>query len=149
MAGAHGCRDMFETLSLQTIPPEDEALRPIIRALAAEVADGVAADVRARSWQGVYSAFSRRLGAEGFIGLTLPKRYGGSERGPFARFVVVEELLGVGAPVAAHWIADRQSAPLILNFGTEEQRQHYLPPICRGELCFCIDRKSTRLNSSH
>ncbi|SNS79028.1 acyl-CoA dehydrogenase family protein [Sphingopyxis indica] len=129
---------MFETLSLQTIPPEDEALRPIIRALAAEVADGVAADVRARSWQGFDSAFSRRLGAEGFIGLTLPKRYGGSERGPFARFVVVEELLGVGAPVAAHWIADRQSAPLILNFGTEEQRQHYLPPICRGELCFCI-----------
>src|SRR3546814_12722471 len=124
---------MFETLSLQTILPEDDARRPIIRELSAEVADGVAADVRARSWQGFDSAFSRRLGAEGFIGLTLPKRYGGSERGPFARFVVVEELLGVGAPVAAHWIADRQSPPLPLNFGTVEQRHHYLPPISRSE----------------
>src|SRR3546814_11553056 len=56
----------------------------------------------------------------------------------YARFVVVEELLTLGAPVAAHWIADRQSAPLILNFGSEEQRRHYLPRICRGEIFFCI-----------
>lgn len=78
------------------------------------------------------------LGAAGFIGLTLPTRYGGGGLGPFARFVVVEELLAVGGPVAAHWIADRQSAPLILNFGTEAQRSTYLPPICRGEIFFCI-----------
>jgi len=52
--------------------------------------------------------------------------------------VVVEELLSAGAPFAAHWIADRQSAPLILNFGTEEQRQAYIPRICRGEALFCI-----------
>jgi alkylation response protein AidB-like acyl-CoA dehydrogenase len=70
--------------------------------------------------------------------LTLPKRYGGHDRGPFARFVVVEELLSAGAPVAAHWIADRQSAPLILHYGTDAQRDFYLPRICRGELFFCI-----------
>src|SRR3546814_11341337 len=99
MAGAHGCRDMFETLSLQTNPPEDEALRPIIRALAAEVADGVAADVRARSWQGFDSEFSRRLGAAGFLGLTLPKRSGGSERGHYGRWCVGAALLGAGDPV--------------------------------------------------
>jgi alkylation response protein AidB-like acyl-CoA dehydrogenase len=46
--------------------------------------------------------------------------------------------LSVGAPVAAHWIGDRQSAPLILNYGTEAQRQRYIPPICRGEIFFCI-----------
>src|SRR3546814_16463423 len=115
MAGAHGCRDMFETLSLQTIPPEDEALRPIIRALAAEVADGVADDVRARSCQGFDSAFSRRLGAEGFIGLTLPKRHGGREHGPFPRFVVVAQLLCVCAPGAAAAIADDPIAPLTHN----------------------------------
>src|SRR3546814_21016612 len=51
---------------------------------------------------------------------------------------LVEELLGLGAPVAAHWIADRQSAPLILNFGNEAQRQSYLPRIARGEIFFCI-----------
>ncbi len=129
---------MFDSLSLQAIPPEDEALRPAIRALAARSTEGVPADVRARSWQGFDAAFSRELGKAGFLGLTLPKRYGGGERGPFARFVVVEELLAVGAPVAAHWIADRQSAPLILNFGTEAQSERFLPAICRGDLFFCI-----------
>src|SRR5690242_1979349 len=87
---------------------------------------------------GYDAAFSRKLGAAGLLGLTLPTEYGGGERGPFARFVVVEELLAAGAPVGAHWIADRQSAPLILNFGTEAQREFYIPRICRGEALFCI-----------
>ncbi|MGA8785092.1 MAG: acyl-CoA dehydrogenase family protein, partial [Polaromonas sp.] len=38
----------------------------------------------------------------------------------------------------AHWIADRQSGPLILKFGTEAQRQFYLPKICAAEAFFCI-----------
>ncbi|XHS00586.1 acyl-CoA dehydrogenase [Sphingomonas sp. DBB INV C78] len=97
-----------------------------------------ALDRRARSWQGFDAAFSRRLGEAGFLGLTLPPRYGGGGYGPFARFVVVEELLQAGAPVAAHWIADRQSAPLILNYGDEAQREFYLPRICAGQAFFCI-----------
>lgn len=95
-------------------------------------------DVRSRSWQGFDAGFSRKLGEAGLLGLTLPKRYGGSERNAFARFVVVEELLCAGAPVAAHWMADRQSAPLILRYGTDAQKEHYLPRICRGEIFFCI-----------
>src|SRR5262249_48849122 len=51
---------------------------------------------------------------------------------------VVEELLAAGAPVAAHWAADRQMAPAILRYGTEEQRQSYLPAIARGECYFAI-----------
>jgi alkylation response protein AidB-like acyl-CoA dehydrogenase len=129
---------VFDTLSLASLPAADEAIRPAIRALAADAASAAGADRRVRSWQGYDPAFSRRLGEAGFLGLTLPKRYGGHERGPFVRFVVVEELLGVGAPVAAHWIADRQSAPLILNFGNEAQREAYLPRIARGEIFFCI-----------
>lgn len=129
---------MFESLTLSALPAEDEALRAPVRALIAEAVAGHSADRRARSWQGFDAEFSRKLGAAGFLGLTLPKRYGGGDRGPFARFVVVEELLSAGAPVAAHWIADRQSAPLILNFGTEAQRDFYIPRICRGEAFFCI-----------
>lgn len=129
---------MFDTLEPSSLPPEDEALRSRVRALAEAATAARPADVRARSWQGFDADFSRKLGTAGLLGLTLPKAYGGGERGPFARFVVVEELLSAGAPVAAHWIADRQSAPLILNYGTEAQRQFYLPRICRGELFFCI-----------
>ncbi|MCT2558802.1 acyl-CoA dehydrogenase family protein [Tsuneonella sp. YG55] len=129
---------MFDTLTLAAIPPEDEALRAQVRALAREAVAGMALDRRARSWMGFDPAFSRRLGAAGLLGLTLPTEYGGGGRGPFARFVVVEELLAAGAPVGAHWIADRQSAPLILNYGTEVQRRAYIPRICRGEALFCI-----------
>ena len=129
---------MFDALSLATIPPEDEALRPKVRALAMEAVAGMPLDRRARSWMGFDPSFSRKLGEAGLLGLTLPTEYGGGGRGPFARFVVVEELLAAGAPVGAHWIADRQSAPLILNYGTEAQRREYLPRICRGEALFCI-----------
>jgi len=129
---------VFETLTLAPLPQEDEDLRPAIRALIAERFASVPTDRRARSWQGFDADFSRALGAAGFLGLTLPKEYGGQGRGPFARFVAVEELLSAGAPVAAHWIADRQSAPLILNFGDEAQKAKYIPAICRGEAFFCI-----------
>ncbi|ALL79299.1 acyl-CoA dehydrogenase (plasmid) [Pseudonocardia sp. EC080610-09] len=82
--------------------------------------------------------FSRRLGARGWLGMTLPSRYGGHDRSPLERFVVVEELLAAGAPVAAHWIADRQMAPSLLRNGTEKQRLRYLPGIARGECFFAI-----------
>ncbi len=129
---------MFDTLTLSQLPPEDEAIRARIKALIKATVGSLPPHIRARSWMGHDAAFSRALGKAGFLGLTLPTEYGGGGLGPFARFVVVEELLSVGAPVAAHWIGDRQSAPLILNYGTEAQRQRYIPAICRGEIFFCI-----------
>jgi alkylation response protein AidB-like acyl-CoA dehydrogenase len=129
---------LFETLTLSALPPEDEAIRPALRALIAEAIADLPVHRRARSWQGFDAAFSRKLGQAGYLGLSLPKEYGGMGRGPFTRFVVVEELLSAGAPVAGHWIADRQSGPLILHYGTEEQRRFYLPRISKGEALFCI-----------
>jgi len=129
---------VIETLKFARIPYEDEALRPLTRSLAEEAVASMSLADRARSWSGFSREFSRKLGEAGLLGLTLPKEYGGHDRGAFARFVVVEEFLRVGAPVAAHWIGDRQSAPLILNFGSEEQRQFFIPRICSGELVFCI-----------
>jgi alkylation response protein AidB-like acyl-CoA dehydrogenase len=70
--------------------------------------------------------------------MALPRRYGGGDRSAVERFVVVEELLRWGAPVGHHWVADRQTGPVINRFGTEEQRERFLPPICRGELAFSI-----------
>jgi alkylation response protein AidB-like acyl-CoA dehydrogenase len=82
--------------------------------------------------------FSRRWGQAGFIGMTWPKQYGGRELTFLDRYVVIEEALAAGAPVGAHWVADRQSGPLILKYGTEEQRQRFLPRIVKGEAFFCI-----------
>lgn len=129
---------MIQDLPLVPIPAQDEALRLEVRAFARSYVANQPPDVRARSWMGFDAEFSRQLGGRGWLGLSLPKAYGGQERGHFARFVIVEELLAAGAPVSAHWIADRQSGPLIAKYGTEAQKNFYLPRICRGECFFGI-----------
>ena len=78
--------------------------------------------------------FTRELGRRGWLGMVLPTAYGGQGRTYLERFVVTEELLVVGAPVAAHWVAERQIGPSLLRYGTEEQKQAFLPGISRGEL---------------
>ena len=87
------------------------------------------------SWD---AAFSERLARAGFVGLTIPTEYGGHGLGFLHRYVVTEELLGSGAPVAAHWFADRQVAPSLLTYGTEEQRRRLLPGIAAGTLYSAI-----------
>ncbi len=82
--------------------------------------------------------FTRKMAAKGWVGMSIPTRYGGPAHTAVDRFIVVEEMLKAGAPVGAHWVADRQSAPTILRFGTEEQRERFLPAIARGELWFSI-----------
>ncbi len=120
------------------LPPDAEALRQEVRTWLATELAGMPQVLRAQSWMGFDAEFSRRLGAKGWIGMALPRKYGGHEMGFFHRYVVVEELLAAGAPVCAHWIADRQSAQLVLRYGTEAQREKHLPPICRGESSWCI-----------
>jgi alkylation response protein AidB-like acyl-CoA dehydrogenase len=83
-------------------------------------------------------AFTRALARRGWLGMTIPTEYGGHGRTFLERFVVTEELLVVGAPVAAQWIADRQIAPSLLRYGTEEQKHAFLPRIAKGEICFGI-----------
>ena len=128
----------LNSLSMTAIPPEDEALRASVRAFLSDALADVPAHVRAKSWSGYDSDFSRELGRRGWLGITLPVEYGGGGHSAFARYVLVEEFLNFGAPVGSHWIADRQSGPLILKYGTEAQKRFYLPPICRGESFFCI-----------
>ncbi|MFZ2529126.1 MAG: acyl-CoA dehydrogenase family protein [Rhodococcus sp. (in: high G+C Gram-positive bacteria)] len=82
--------------------------------------------------------FTRSLAANGWIGMTIPVEYGGHGRTFMERFVVTEELLAVGAPVAAQWIADRQAAPSLLKYGTEAQKHRFLPGIAAGEICWAI-----------
>lgn len=87
---------------------------------------------------GCDESFTAALAGRGWLGMTVPPEYGGPGRSFIERFVVTEELLAAGAPVAAHWIADRQIVPSLLKYGTEEQRQEFLPRIVRGECYFAI-----------
>ena len=118
--------------------PEAETLRAELRAFLADALATRKPLQRAESWTGHDTAFSRAMGSRGWIGMTWPKRYGGQERSQLERYVVTEEMLAAGAPVGAHWIADRQSGPAILRYGTEAQKQSILPRIAAGECFFCI-----------
>ena len=125
-----------------TFPPpppsiEAEALRAEVRDFLSQQLVGRKPVERAESWTGMDADFSRAMGQRGWIGMTWPKRHGGHERSFLERYVVLEEMLAAGAPVALHWIADRQSGPLILRVGTEEQKS-LLPGIAAGEVFFCI-----------
>ncbi|MEG9225409.1 acyl-CoA dehydrogenase family protein [Aeromicrobium sp. Sec7.5] len=82
--------------------------------------------------------FSRDLGAQGWLGMSLPVEHGGHGRTAVDRLVVVEALLARGAPVGYHWIGDRQSGPSIAANGTELQKKELLPGIASGELSFSI-----------
>ncbi|HEY2207486.1 MAG TPA: acyl-CoA dehydrogenase family protein [Pseudonocardia sp.] len=121
------------------LAPETEELRTEVREfLAKERADGrfvPRCDVWLSGWD---ERFTRELGARGWLGMTLPTEYGGHGKGTLDRYVVTEELLAAGAPVAAHWVADRQIGPSLLRFGTEDQKQRYLPRIAAGECYFGI-----------
>ncbi|MES2713858.1 MAG: acyl-CoA dehydrogenase family protein, partial [Pseudomonadota bacterium] len=114
------------------------ALRARLRDFLAEAGRDWTPEIRARSWMGFSRDFSRAVGREGWIGMGWSREYGGHERSAMERIVVLEELLAAGGPAGAHWIGDRQSGPLILRLGTEEQRRTLLPGIARGELAFCI-----------
>jgi alkylation response protein AidB-like acyl-CoA dehydrogenase len=129
-----------DALALAPAPRSDaaEQVRAEVREfLAAELAAGTFS-THVDTWlSGVDPEFSRKLGQRGWLGMTWPKRYGGHERTAMERYAVTEELLAAGAPVAAHWIADRQSGPNLLRYGTEAQREALLPRIAAGE-CFLV-----------
>lgn len=116
--------------------PAAEALRIEVRAFLDEERKAGGFVPAADAWVSAADpAFSRKLGARGWLGMTWPRAYGGHELPMAHRYVVTEELLAAGAPVAAHWIADRQTGSHILQYGTEAQKRDILPRIAAGE-CF-------------
>jgi acyl-CoA dehydrogenase len=121
------------------LPASTETLRHEVRSfLAAELAAGSFVP-HCDTWLSQHDpGFSAKLGAAGFLGLPWAKEYGGHGRTALDRFVVVEELLAAGAPIAAHWVGDRQSGPAILKHGTEEAKRELIPGMVAGEIFFSI-----------
>lgn len=119
-------------------PAGAASLRREVRGFLAEHQPAGDPVLRANSWAVADRGFSRTLAAHGYVGMTWPSDYGGHGRHPLERYIVLEELLAAGAPVGAHWIADRQTGPLLLRYGSDSQRRRYLPAMARGELYACI-----------
>ena len=119
-------------------PPGADGLRAEVRAFLAQSQASLGWRPNSDFGAGWSPEFSRALGARGWVGMTWPAQYGGGARSALERYVVIEELLAAGAPVFAHWIADRQSGPLLLRFGSAEQCAAILPRIAAGECYFAI-----------
>lgn len=79
----------------------------------------------------------RKLAAKGWLGLQWPRQYGGQEAPMMKRFILEQELIYRGAP---YWAisAALMFGDMILQFGTEQQRLRFLPPIARGEVQWCV-----------
>jgi alkylation response protein AidB-like acyl-CoA dehydrogenase len=123
---------------LPTMQPID-AVRAEVREFLRQERLAGTFESRCDAWlSGFDASFSRKLGQHGWVGMTLPKEYGGGGASPRMRYAVIEELLAAGAPVAAHWIADRQTGPLLVRYGTQDQKRRFLPAIARGEPVFAI-----------
>lgn len=96
-------------------------------------------EIKEDSWLvGTDREFSKELARRSWIGMTWPKEFGGYERSALERFVVVEALISTGAPVGATWFADRQIGPTLLQYGTADQREQWLPGISAGTDMWCI-----------
>ncbi|WP_421839309.1 acyl-CoA dehydrogenase family protein [Novosphingobium sp.] len=130
----------MQIFPLHPFLPEGDipALRQQVRDLVAKHEAKWPIELRANCWFSFDEEFSKALGSAGLLGMTWPKQYGGHERTMLERYVVLEELLAAGAPAGLHWIADRQTGPLLLRYGTEAQREKYLPGMARGEIYACI-----------
>jgi len=118
--------------------PEQEALRRRLRDYYAEL---LTPEVRESLHQGMGTgptmrAIVKRMARDGWLGIGWPKEYGGQGRGPIDQFIFFDESMRCGAPVPMLTI--NTVAPSIMKFGSDEQKQFFLPRILEGELHFSI-----------
>ncbi|HVX21527.1 MAG TPA: acyl-CoA dehydrogenase family protein [Acidimicrobiales bacterium] len=78
----------------------------------------------------------RQMAADGWLGIGWPTEYGGQGRSAIEQFIFFDESMRAGAPVPMLTI--NTVGPTIMNFGTQEQKDFFLPKILAGELHFCI-----------
>ena len=120
-------------------PDSSVELRQQVRELTSRWQDEGRYVPRSDSWLRSFDLdFSRALAAAGLIAMTYPAEFGGAGRSNVERLAVTEELLRAGAPVAAHWIGDRQIGPAILRHGSRALQEEIVPLIASGEAVFCL-----------
>jgi alkylation response protein AidB-like acyl-CoA dehydrogenase len=78
----------------------------------------------------------KQMGTDGWLGIGWPTEHGGQGRTPLEQFIFYDESMRAGAPIPM--LTTNTVGPTIMNFGSDEQKERFLPPILRGELNFCI-----------
>ena len=118
--------------------PEQEALRTELREYFAAMMTPEVEDEMARHEMGgpLSQQLAKQMGADGWLGIGWPKQYGGQDRSPVEQLIFFDEAARAGAPVPLLTI--NTVGPTIMRFGTDEQKQRFLPGILAGELQFAI-----------
>jgi len=78
----------------------------------------------------------KQMAADGWLGIGWPQQWGGQGRSALEQFIFFDESMRCGAPVPMLTI--NTVGPTIMDFGTEEQKQFFLPRILAGDVHFCI-----------
>lgn len=117
---------------------QEEGLREELRAYYAELLDPkTQQELRSAKGIGpVVRRLVRRMGADGWLGIGWPTEYGGQGRSAVEQFIFFDESMRCGAPVPMIMI--NSVAPTLMEFGTQEQRDEFLPRILAGEVHFCV-----------
>jgi 3-oxocholest-4-en-26-oyl-CoA dehydrogenase alpha subunit len=111
---------------------EQLALRSELRTYFAELAEATSVD----GGRPDYVATIKRMGDDGWLGIGWPTEYGGHGRGPVDQMIFVEESHWAGVPLPL--LTLNSVGPAIMQLGTDEQRERFLPAILRGEVHFSI-----------
>jgi 3-oxocholest-4-en-26-oyl-CoA dehydrogenase alpha subunit len=119
------------------LSPEQRALRDELRGyfsdlLRARAADDLDDEVMGAGWK----ATIRQMGSDGWLGIGWPREYGGQGRGPIEQLIFLEEAGRAGAPIPL--VTLNTVGPTIAQWGTDEQKKKFLPPILAGEIHFAI-----------
>ena len=85
--------------------------------------------------------FFKAISDAGFMGIVIPEEYGGSGYGMMELLIAMEELAANGCGAGGVWyfvLTEVFGALPIVRYGTEEQKEKYLPKIAKGEMEFCM-----------
>jgi alkylation response protein AidB-like acyl-CoA dehydrogenase len=117
---------------------EHEALRKELREYYAQLlTPEILKEVRRSEGVGpVVRKVVRQMGEDGWLGIGWPEEYGGRGMTPIEQFIFFDESMRVGAPVPM--LTVNSVAPTIMQYGSEEQKNFYLPRILKGEIHFGI-----------
>ena len=86
---------------------------------------------------------------KGFWAMIIPKKYGGLEFSAYAHSTVVVKIASRSSTVASTVVVPNSLGPaeLLLHYGTEEQKEHFLPRLARGEEIPCFGLTGPRVGS--